>query len=232
MGCCNKFALFVLNFLVFLVGAAVVAVASLVIHQGNEFGALISGGVLTLPIFVLLGGLAILLLGFLGCCGAMKENSCMLKTYALIVMVLVIAQIVLGILIFVYQGEAEEIITDGMKTTMGKYGTGDDSLDESIDASQHELHCCGVMDFNDWRNFTYNGVSDGCCKEMIKGCGENYFNKQDKPEIYETGCYILAKERIEPYGIWLGVLAIGLAIIQLICVSCACGIANKSREYV
>lgn len=232
MGCCNKFALFVLNFLVFLVGAAVVAVASLVIHKGNEFGALISGGVLTLPIFVLLGGLAILLLGFLGCCGAMKENSCMLKTYALIVMILVIAQITLGILIFVYQGEAEEIIVDGMKTTMGNYGTGDDALDASIDASQHDLHCCGVMDFNDWKNFTYNGVSDGCCKEMTKGCGLDYFNNPSKPEIYENGCYNLVKDQIEPYGIWMGVLAIGLAIIQLICVSCACGIANKSREYV
>jgi hypothetical protein len=147
-------------------------------------------------------------------------------------MILVIAQITLGILIFVYQGEAEEIIVDGMKTTMGKYGTGDEALDASIDASQHDLKCCGVMDFNDWKNFTYNGVSDGCCKEMVTGCGSDYFNKVSKPEIYENGCYNLVKDQIEPYGIWMGVLAIGLAIIQLICVSCACGIANKSREYV
>lgn len=232
MGCCNKFALFVLNFLVFIVGAAVVAVASLVIHKGNEFGALIEGGVLTLPIFVLLGGLAILLLGFLGCCGAMKENSCMLKTYALIVMVLVIAQIVLGILIFVYQGEAEDIVTDSMKHAMNKYGTGDEAFDASIDAASHDIKCCGVDNFNDWKNVTYDGVSDGCCVEMTKGCGKEYFSKSPKPEIYETGCYTKAKEQIEPYGIWMGILAIGLAIIQLICVSCACGIANKSREYV
>jgi len=228
----NKFALFVLNFLVFLVGAAVVVVASLTIHKSNEFGALLSGGMLTLPVIVLLAGLAILLLGFLGCCGAMKENSCMLKTYALIVMVLVIAQIVLGILIFVYRGEAEVILTDSMKSAMGRYGTGDSALDESVDAAQHELECCGILNYTDWQNFNYTGVADGCCKEMQKGCGDDWFNKPSKPEIWERGCYTLAKDEIEPFGVWLGILAIGLAIIQLICVSCACGLANKSREYV
>jgi len=234
MGCFNKFVLFVLNFVVFLVGAAVVVVASLTIHKGNEFGALLSGGIVTLPIIILLAGLAILLIGFLGCCGAMKENSCMLKTYALVVLVLVIAQITLGILIFVYRGEAEEIFTDSMKSAMVKYGTGDEALDNSIDAACHEIQCCGVSNFTDWQtiNSTYNGVADGCCKEQVKGCGEDYFTSSSKPDIWQTGCYTKAQEAIGGYDIWLGVLAIALAIIQLICVSCACGIANKGSEYV
>jgi len=223
----------VLNFLVFLVGAAVVVVASLTIHKGNEFGALLSGGILTLPIIVLLAGLAILLLGFLGCCGAMKENSCMLKTYALIVLVLVIAQIVLGILIFVYRGEAEDIITDSMKSAMDRYGLGDEALDASIDAAQHDLKCCGVLNYTDWQNFNYTGVADGCCKEMSKDCGANFFSDPDPSKIWETGCFTLAKSELGDYDIWLGVLAIALAVIQLICVSCACGIANKSSsQYV
>jgi len=221
----------VLNFLVFLVGLAVVVVSSLAIHKGNEFGVLLGSGTLTLPIIVLLAGLAILLLGFLGCCGAMKENSCMLKTYALVVLVLVIAQIVLAVLIFVYRGEAEDIVTSGMKKVMNRYGLGDTALDASIDASQHDLKCCGVMNYTDWQAFNYTGVADGCCKEMTKGCGENWFVDQKEP-IWETGCYTLVKDEIEPYGIWLGVLAILLAVVQLICVSCACGLAAKSREYV
>ena len=226
----NRITLFVLNFLVFLVGAAVVVVASLTIHKGNEFGELLNDGVLTLPIIVLLGGLAILLVGFLGCFGAMKENSCMLKTYALIAMVLVIAQIVLGVLIFLHRDEAEVILTESMKSAMGKYGTGDSAFDESVDAAQHELECCGVLNYTDWQNLNYTGVTDGCCKVMHKGCGEDWFNKPSKPEIWEIGCYTRAKEDIEPYGIWLGVLAIGLALIQLCCVIWACGIANSSRK--
>lgn len=164
----------------------------------------------------------------------MKENSCMLKTYAFIVLVLVIAQITLGILIFVYRGEAEDILTDSMKSAMEKYSTGDNALDESIDAACHELKCCGVSNFTDWKtiNSTYNGVADGCCVEMTKGCGEGYFDKSTKPKIWETGCYTVAQEAIGGYELWLGVLAIALAVIQLICVSCACGIANKGSEYV
>lgn len=234
MGCCNKFVLFVLNFVVFLVGAAVVVVASLTINEGNAFGPLLSGGILHLPVIILLAGIAILILGFLGCCGAMKENSCMLKTYALIVLILVIAQITLGILIFVYRDQAEDIFTDSMNSAFDKYGTGDDALDESIDAAQHEIHCCGVTNYTDWKNFNYTGVGDGCCQEMTKGCGADYFSKtpDNQPKIWKVGCYTIAKDKIGNYDVWLGVLAIVLAIIQLICVSCACGIANKGSEYV
>lgn len=238
MGCCNKFALFFINFLVFGVGVAVVVLASIVIAKDNTYGILLSEGTFSLPIIILIAGLVILLIGFLGCCGALKENSCMLQTYAVIVLLLLIAEIILGILILVYTNKAETIIMDGMDKVFNKYGGADASLTKSIDAAQHDLECCGVRNYTDWSNYTYatnnpNSVGDGCCRdEITKDCGKGVLGQPNiEDKIYTRGCYSAIKEDVEGLAIGLGVICIILAIVQLMAVSCACGIAKKSKQY-
>lgn len=238
MGCCNKFALFVINFLVFGIGVAVVVLASLVISKDNVYGALLQQGVLSLPIIILIAGLLILLIGFLGCCGALKENSCMLKTYAAIVLILLIAEVVLGILILVYTNQAENVIKDGMGEIFEQYGNGDKALKESLDHAQHDLKCCGVNNYTDWSDYPYGqrtgGVADGCCKVMSEGCGNGIFNKplsEIDQLIHTQGCYHAIKDDIQGVAIGLGVVCIALALVQLLSISCACGIANKSSHY-
>lgn len=61
-------------------GIGVITLGSIVIHRSSEYGELLFEGILTLPIWTLLLGIVITLIGFFGCCGAMKENSCMLYT--------------------------------------------------------------------------------------------------------------------------------------------------------
>ncbi|KAK7085985.1 Tetraspanin-9 [Halocaridina rubra] len=237
MGCFNKFALFVINFLVFGVGVAVVVVASIVISKDNTYGTLLSQGVFSLPIIILIAGLVILIIGFLGCCGALKENSCMLQTYAVIMLLLLIAEIVLGILILVYTNKAENVVMNGMDDVFNKYGGKDTSLTKSIDAAQHELKCCGVRNYTDWKNYSYgidhpNSVSDGCCKEQSEDCGKGILtNPNIESLIYTEGCYFAIKDDIEGLAIGLGVIVIILAIIQLMSISCACGIAKRSKHH-
>ena len=57
-----------------------VALASLIINKDNNYGSLLVQGVFTLPIIILIAGLIIVVIGFLGCCGAVKGSSCMLQT--------------------------------------------------------------------------------------------------------------------------------------------------------
>ena len=39
------------------------------------------------------GGVILFVIGFLGCCGAMKESSCMLYTFAALLSVIVVAEV-------------------------------------------------------------------------------------------------------------------------------------------
>jgi len=238
MGCCSRFALFVLNFLVFAIGLAAVVMASLVISKDTVYGDLLASGVFSLPIGVLIAGILILLLGFLGCCGALKENSCMLQTYAGIVLLLFIAEVVLGVLILVYTDKAEGIITDAMKDSFNKYGGEDAALTKSLDATQHELKCCGVESYKDWSEFTFgNGtgnVATGCCLEMKDDCGAGVANldiEEAQDKVYVRGCYPAIKDDLGGLTIGLGVISVILGLVQLISISCACGLARKNSYH-
>jgi len=238
MGCFSRFALFVLNFCVFAVGLATVVLASVVIHKDATIGVLLADGIFTLPICVLIAGLLILLLGFLGCCGAMKENSCMLKTYAAIVLVLFIAEVVLGILIFVYQDKAEQYLKDGMNKPFNNYMQNDTTLTEALDVAQHDFECCGINGFADWKNFTYGketgNVAMGCCRKETEGCNVDMAGKTEeeaKKTIFTEGCYNAVVNDLKGVTIGLGVAVIVLALVQLLSISCACGLAKNSKRY-
>lgn len=47
---------------------------------------------------------------------------------------------VLGILIFVYTDEAEEIVTKGMDKVFNEYGQQDEALTKSLDLAQQKVH--------------------------------------------------------------------------------------------
>lgn len=219
------------------VGVAVVVLASLVISKNSTYGVMLQDGTFSLPIIVLIAGLIILLIGFLGCCGALKENSCLLKMYAAIVLVLLIGELVLGILILVFTNTAEEKVMDGMDKILRKYGGDDASLTKSLDAAQHELKCCGVNNYTDWENYPYgeahaDSVADGCCIERVENCGISVLEKPDFEDlIYTDGCFQAIKDDVKNAAIGLGVAVIILAVVQLLSISCACGLAKKSHHY-
>merc|ERR1711974_267318 len=107
-----------------------------------------------------------------------KSSSCMLKAYGVMVAVLLIAEIGTGIAATLYKGEAEEILTRGMKSALDKYSEKDDTrlyIKETWDAAQEGLKCCGVEGYADWTNSTgwasKVNVPDSCCKTESEGCG-------------------------------------------------------------
>ncbi|XP_071550285.1 23 kDa integral membrane protein-like [Panulirus ornatus] len=238
MGCISKLGLFILNFLVFVVGVAVVVLASMIINKDNTYSVLLSHGTFSVPIIILIAGLFIVLLGFLGCCGAMKESSCMLNTYAFIVTILLIAEIVLAIILLAFTDQAESTIKGGMEDVFEQYGNNDTVLKKTIDAAQHDLHCCGVEQYTDWQNYTYSGgedVSIGCCREQIPDCYKGMATlplAEANKTIYTRGCYYALKDEIMGETIALGVTCLVLAVIQIMSICCACGIAKKSSQYV
>lgn len=162
----------------------------------------------------------------------------MLQTYAGVVLLLLIAEVVLGILILVYRTEAEKYITDGMKDTFNNYGGSDEALTKSLDALQHNLECCGVASYKDWKDFSFGNVTgnvaEGCCKEMTEGCGDGMANVPEetaKDTIFTQGCYERIKEDLTGVTLALGVTTVILGLVQLLSISCACGLAKNSKRY-
>merc|ERR1712179_157005 len=235
LSCINKTVLLVLNLVLFLIGLGLVIVSSIALHLGGEFGELLEDGTLTFPIIILIVGIFILLLGFFGCCGAQKENACMLYTYSTVLLILVIAQFACGIILVVNGKSAEDTVKDGMWKAFNKYGNPDDNhFTEVVDKLQNELKCCGVDGPDDWQNATYlmddHSVADGCCKDMMTGCGKGYFDHMNAVEIYKDGCYQIIKNELLDLGVGITGLIFIAAGVQLIIVILACILAKESKK--
>ena len=63
-----------------LSGLAVIVVGAVIKLKYSAYIQVSSSGVITAPVFLIIIGAIIFIVGFLGCCGAWKENYCMVTT--------------------------------------------------------------------------------------------------------------------------------------------------------
>jgi len=212
----------------------VVVIASITLSKSSEFGDLFAEGTFTLPIIVLIVGIFILLLGFFGCCGAKKENSCMLYTYSTVLLCLVIAQVTCGILLLVYKDSAEDFIKEGMDEAFNKYDNPNDNhMTEALDKIQQKLKCCGTVGpdiYQNGTNMNHHDVADGCCITMKPGCGNGYFDLANPEGIYTNGCYDAIKDQLLGLGLGITGLILAAAGVQLVIVILACILAKKGKD--
>lgn len=85
-----------------------------------------------------------------------------------------------------------------------------------------QLHCCGVQEYQDWRNTSYarvnNRVPDTCCLSDIVDCGKGVLGmdpKQAPVVINPNGCLTRLVDVIRSNVAVLAGVGIGIAIIQV-----------------
>ena len=57
----------------------------------------------------------------MGCCGAVGENSCVLKIYGGILLIIFISTMVSGIMAFVFKGEIQDLVNEAAKSGIEKW---------------------------------------------------------------------------------------------------------------
>ncbi|KAM6972444.1 tetraspanin-1-like [Aplochiton taeniatus] len=141
--CCSgflKMMMFIFNGGIFLAGGAILAVGIWVkVDSGSLLGILESIddappelAQLANVSYLLMGvGAVLLVMGFLGCCGAIKESKCMLLTFFVIVLVIFIAEIAGAVVVLVFKPLVAELLesleVNFIKSLRENYGS-DNSL--------------------------------------------------------------------------------------------------------
>jgi len=197
-----KYLLFATNFLVFVLGCAVLGVGIWVLVDANTFMDLfgqindildkdLSISIYSSATYILIAvAVIVILVSFFGCCGAVKESKCLLGTYFAIVLAVFIMCIVGAVL--GYSGNLEETIKTPFKEAIAQYDdqsteTVKKGFREAVNQAQKDFKCCGVDGVKDWpdlatnANWTeYSGVKAnkplGCC----------IFKKPDGAEMNEN----------------------------------------------
>jgi len=229
---CVKYLVFLFNFLVFVIGIAVLAL-SLSIRYSNEVQKYFqnifdkeSAGVdlnqMYIPLYVLAAiGALLLLTGFLGCCGAWCENTCLLAIFFSIILILFVAELACGIALLVNQDKFKTAMFDGIKKQMPKYITGglNQEQKDAIDQMQTKLQCCGCYNSTDYGTPTTASLPASCFSD-----GATHL------KMYPLGCcQKVWNDATSQIGVVAGV-SIGILVIELLAMVFSCILCQAFRR--
>ncbi|XP_044271316.1 tetraspanin-8-like [Tribolium madens] len=222
MGCLSgiaKYLLFLFNFLIVVCGIALIAVGAIMLKNENK--GLDSVTDFSVGGFGIAVGVIIFGIAFLGCCGAIKENGCMLTTYAVIMIVLLILQIVLGAMAFVAIKNDDKTLDKKVKEVVKD--TFDDYIKNPteekrkvIDTIQEDFECCGVDGSTYWTSHL---------KDVPASCYEDKDKQQTK--LFKDGCAKRFQEVITYNIKVIGGIALGFAAVELVCAIFAIIVKNR-----
>lgn len=223
---CVKYVLFLFNLIFFICGLALIIVGAVTLTQVNNYITFLGGSATGLAILVIVIGCIIFTIGFFGCCGAYKENYCMVMTFAFLLGIIFVLEIAAGIGAYVARDQVGDLITDEMEDSMSSYSTpGDETIRDAWDLVQHDLQCCGTNGSDSW---TDRGVAipESCCKTEQSGCTAVEAN------MYPDGCLDKFIKWVVANIIIIGGVGIGLSFVQIVGIFLSCCLARSiKKEY-
>lgn len=225
---CVKYLLFCFNLLFAISGIAILTVGAIILTAYHHYSEFVDPGFGSAPIVLILVGVFVFIVAFVGCCGAVKENHCMVITFAAILLIIFTIELAAGIAGYLRRADIENMLEKNLNTTMHEYYTKRD-VEKSWNIMQHEMRCCGIRGPNDWKEITHNDTLPyTCCPDTQNdgSCTVNTLNR------FQTSCYDRLKECLTNYASIIGAVGIGVSLIQLVGVIFSCCLARSiRREY-
>ncbi|NXE45400.1 TSN1 protein, partial [Casuarius casuarius] len=136
-------------------GATLLGVGIWVVVDGKSFfdifGAISTSilQVVNVSYFLIVIGAILVVIGFLGCCGAQKESKCLLMVFFTVVLIIFIAEVAAAVVALVYTGLAETLLTATVTPLLKEKFGKEPSLTQIWNVTMNELHCCGLNNYTD-----------------------------------------------------------------------------------
>ncbi|CAF0806769.1 unnamed protein product [Brachionus calyciflorus] len=203
--------------------------------------------------FCIFGGF-MFLISFLGCCGALKKVKCLLGLYSTILLLILLAEIAIGIFAAVYSSKLKEVLSNVLKQSIKDQYMGE-MKNKSLasvawDAVMFNFECCGVHNFTDFNqpNNVWT-IRDGsitpisCCKfknkkpdwsGVLPSNSSFDYNCYKTPNSnnsnYEIGCYDRVLGLVNMYSVIVIAVAIGIGLILLLGVCFGFYLCKRIRD--
>ncbi|XP_023696333.2 tetraspanin-8-like [Paramormyrops kingsleyae] len=216
-----KYSLFIFNFLFWLCGCGILAISIYlkVTNNGNKvLNVTIPGVDLLIAI-----GAVIMVLGFLGCCGAVRESRCMLLLFFIGLLLIFILLLAAGILGAVAQSQVDSWLKGELQKLMPLSNQPSD-VQHDIGILQQEGLCCGLTGGpQDWAN----QVPDTCkCTNTSAQCAPVAGNS-----VYTTPCVTYLTNIMKKNAKIVAGIGFAIGVVMLIGMSFAmtlyCQIGRK-----
>lgn len=229
--CCKGFLkvmMFIFNGGIFLAGALILGVGVWVTVDSDSLLALLEDvedmpddvfQVVYVGYVLITVGALLLVIGFLGCCGAIKESRCMLLTFFSIVLIIFLIEVAAAVLLFVFSDMADDIfgsIEDKVRKTIKKNYGEKESMTKLWDETMKNLKCCGYKNYTDFEGspfYTLNGDAypPTCCSSLANlTCSSDAVLSSPVP-----GCFEQVVKLLEDNSVIIAGVAIGIAALEI-----------------
>ncbi|MGH0122298.1 UNVERIFIED_CONTAM: hypothetical protein FKN15_033315 [Acipenser sinensis] len=167
-----------------------------------------------------------MMLGFLGCCGAIRENKCLLLFFFMLILIIFLAELAAAILAFIFREHlTREYFTKELKEHYQGYNN-TDVFTATWNAFMNTFDCCGVSSPEDFEGSRFrllypdDLVPEACCKRDIHTRGGAFISKEEclmGNMLFRNnkGCYSAVVDYFEMYIYISGALAIVVLTIEL-----------------
>lgn len=228
MGCATslvKYLVFLFNLICALAGLALLIIGVLFKLSIDDYTEVIKNeeeNLALAPILLIVIGSIIFVIAFFGCCGAIRESTCMLTTYAIVLLILFILQLAIGIYAFLqFKDDSKEfrnVLTRELQHATQEYYTNNGTR-EAMDLLQENLDCCGSTGPDDYNS---DNLPLTCCKGHLDPCR--------KGDSYEAGCANELFKFLKGSVKLIGIIAVSIAATELIAAIFALCLTSSIRN--
>lgn len=249
-----KYLLFATNFLILLMGCIVLGFGIYVLAAGKDLAELIKDGqgeaislYSSAAIILIILSLFVIIVTFFGCCGALKENKCMLGTYFAIVLAFFIIFIVAAIIGYT---QSEDKMEEPLKKAMAHYSHPNKTkIKDAWDYVQEGFKCCGHGGWEDYSKteFEMNALTDerkkalfgiaeakvpkSCCKKQEKEEDITECQKNPDNEKYELkGCFKKLKDSVKNHKSKILGVAIAILVVMFLNMMFAFALCTMAKK--
>uniref|UniRef100_A0A3P9M7R3 Tetraspanin n=1 Tax=Oryzias latipes TaxID=8090 RepID=A0A3P9M7R3_ORYLA len=224
----TKYFLFLFNLLFFIFGALIMGFGLWVLFDNQSFISVLHESSHTVKvasyIFIGVGSLS-MAMGFFGCIGAIYEIRCLLGLYFTCLLLILIAQVTAGVLIYFQRDRLKYEMSSIIQGMIINYTGLNRTTEHTWDYIQKTMKCCGWTGPGNWsenlliKNNTQKLYSCSCRNESLPGSDVKNVglceNLSDELPVYETGCITSVEKWLrENCAVILGI-CVGVAVVEV-----------------
>ncbi|XP_006634955.1 tetraspanin-1 [Lepisosteus oculatus] len=223
MGCFTfvKVMMVLFNLIIFLGGATLLAVGIWASVDGGSFlkvlGPISAQAVqfVNVGYFCIAIGAVLVLLGFLGCCGAQRESKCLLIMFFAIVLIIFIAEVAAAVVALAYTSFAESILRAWATPALQNEYSIQPDVTKIWNVTMTELNCCGFMNYTDFTDSVYYKNHNGtypsfCCTRNTSMCSPS---AAENGKI--EGCFQQLLQTLKKNASIVGGIAVGICALEV-----------------
>lgn len=221
-----KRILFIFNLFFALTGVVLILVGVAIKSYFTEYELFIDDRYFSASSLLIASGSIIFIVSFFGCCGAIRENRCMVLTFSILLTFVMILEFASGVTGYVLAGQTGDLIDTKVHDTLKQYPNVTD-IEILWDAVQKEFQCCGIDGPKDWID-TVGMLPLSCCDGQ--GVLHNMTCTANSTRLYKNSCRTKLTEVVKDSTTVLGGVAFSIIAAQFLGIVFACYLGRYIRK--